>query len=263
MQRPSAAGSRLIDAANLTFENADELILLGQISNPKSEVMCKCGQVNFHINWERFIKVSNGAECLASPEAAAPKHGEHHFRIGAHANFLPIRGELTVRHMVEKVRVTRPVDAMEMKCQDIGAFRFCSFNLAFIQVWDQREMIVFGEIHEIEMARMRPQKFGSRLKQSSIALKFALMVARSQARIVSKEFLFVRDGIELTCWSAIREQDVFVGDALLPMSQHSRDVARRLMGKDQVQNGVHSKCILRIPQVFFVLIFPGFTPFLR
>ena len=95
-------------------------------------------------------------------------------------------------------------------------------------------MIIFRKVNELEILPIGFQEFRGSLKQSCIALKFALMIARSQARIFNMEFLCVPDRVEFLSEPAVGEQDALIRYALAPIRQHSFHGRRRLVRKEQI-----------------------------
>ena len=79
------------------------------------------------------------------------------------------------------------------------------------------------------------------MKQSREALKFALMIARSQTWVLHKELSFVFNRIKFLPESAIREQDALARHAHAPICQHFFDGGCRLVRQKQIYYGGHFK----------------------
>src|SRR5437667_4914225 len=122
MQSPCTLFPGLIDIAGLVFQDADKAVLLAEITNPKSEMMRQGRQVKLHVNRERFFDGTHGAERFSIPNTSAAKHRQNYFRFCAPADPGPIGHELVISHVIKKMGVVRAINAMRMKCEEIGAF---------------------------------------------------------------------------------------------------------------------------------------------
>src|SRR4029077_6856826 len=122
MQSPRALFPGLIDIAGLIFQDADKAVLFAEITNPESKMMRQGRQVKLHINRERFFDRTHGAERFSIPKTSAAKHRQNYFRLCAPANPGPIGHEFVISDMIQKMGVIRAINAMHMKCKEIGAF---------------------------------------------------------------------------------------------------------------------------------------------
>ena len=86
--------------------------------------------------------------------------------------------------MIEKMRIARVINAVDMKRKQIGAFGSRTLDLPLVQIRNQRQMIVFGEVYKLELTAFGLQKFSSRLEQSGITLEFPLVIAGTVAGTV-------------------------------------------------------------------------------
>ena len=136
--------------------------------------------------------------------------------------------------MIEKMRIARVINAVDMKRKQIGAFGSRTLDLPLVQIRNQRQMIVFGEVYKLELTAFGLQKFSSRLEQSGITLEFPLVIAGTQTHIIDKKFLIVVQSIKLFSRSTVSNQDAFTGNAMAPMSDHLCNGGSGLMGQNQI-----------------------------
>ena len=154
------------------------------------------------------------------------------------ADLNPVGGEVVMSKVIKKVRITCSIDPMEVETEHVRFFRSQSFDLSLVQISHQRQMIEFREVNVAELWAGL-EKFSPGLENSRVALKFALMIGRSQTGIIDENLLLVRDGIEFLLGSPISEQNAFFGHAFAPVAEHFCHGRRRLMRQHQIQNGFH------------------------
>ena len=111
-------------------------------------------------------------------------------------------------------------------------------DLQDVESRDERQVIVLGEVDVGEVAAVFRQPLRRSAPDRAVALAFALMVARGQARVGHANFLRVVDLCE-NFWRAV-EDDQHVGGraAPAPPFQHPRDGGGRLVGQQQVKHPV-------------------------
>src|ERR1700730_12431295 len=121
MQSPCALFPGVIDIAGLIFQDVDKAVLFAKITNPKSEMMRQGRQVKRHVNREWFFDGTHGAERFSTPKTSAAKHRQNYVRFCAPANSGPIGHELVISYVIKKMGVVGAINAMHMKCNEIGA----------------------------------------------------------------------------------------------------------------------------------------------
>ncbi len=141
--------------------------------------------------------------------------------------------------MIEEVRVVRAIYTMKVKSEHVGLFFDELLDLALIQIANQRDMIELKKMHVLKLGTGFEESGGA-LENAGITLELALMIFRSQRRIVDKHFRGVRNRVELGLGSPISEEDIFGRSIIIPIAKHFGNGFRRLMRKDQVENGIHA-----------------------
>ena len=209
--------------------------------------MCHGRQVKLQVNRKRFGYSGNGTECVPLPKASGPKHRKNHFLVRTSAERGPERRELVIGSMVKEMRVVCPIDAMKMKAKKVRAFGIQSFDLSLVQIRNERQMIIFRKVNELKFLPFGFQEFRGSLKQSCVALKFALMIARSQARIFNMEFLCVPDCVEFLSEPAVGEQDALIRYVLAPIRQHLSTAAADWCERSKFRTGVMGSVAGRRP----------------
>jgi hypothetical protein len=234
MQSPRALFPGLINMTNLIFQSADKTVLLGKIANPKPQMVRKRRQVKLHVNRERFFDTAYGAKGFSSPKTPAAEHRQDDCRFRTPSDPGPKRYELVVGGVIEKMRVTRVVNAVKVKTEKISAFGVQALDLAPIQIREERQMIVLGEMNELELIAPGINEFRCQAEERRVALQFPLMIARTNARIINEEFLLVLNRIEFPFRAAVCDQDAISGHASIPMGKHVGNGSGRLMREDQI-----------------------------
>src|SRR5438034_10425373 len=85
MQGPRAPVASAFHFTAAVTKVGNEEVLIRIIANPKPEMMGQSREIQFKINWKRFLKLGNCFERFALPARASPKHRQDDVAIFSYA----------------------------------------------------------------------------------------------------------------------------------------------------------------------------------
>lgn len=234
---PGLAGAR--DFGKAVSDVANEGILFAEIAEAEAEMMGKGWGENFHIDGVGFGNRSHAGKGFASPERARGDHAEDDGGISAAGDFFPEFEEVGVRRLGEEMGAVGLVDAAKMKAEDVGVFGVEEGELALVEIGDEREVIIFGEVNIIEVAVLEPSGGGS--KNTCVTLALALMIAGAESGIIDEDFLCEVERVEIGWGAAVSDKDLGERDRFFPMAEHRLHGLRALVSEEEVEDGAHEE----------------------
>jgi len=137
----------------------------------------------------------------------------------------------------EEMGAVRLVDASEMEAEDIGVFGVEEGELALVEIGDEGEVIILGEVNIIEVVVFEPSGGGS--KNSCVTLALALMIAGAESGIIDEDFLGEVERMEIGRGAAVSDEDLGERDRFFPMAEHRLDGLRALVSEEEIEDGIH------------------------
>jgi len=237
MESPSAGLASGGDFGEAVPDVANERILPAEIAEAEAEMMGEGWGKNFHVDGVRFGNRSHAGKGFTSPERASGDHAENDSGISAAGDFFPEVEEGGVRSLGEEMGAVRLVDASEMEAEDIGVFGVEEGELALVEIGDEGEVIILGEVNIIEVAVLEPSGGGS--KNSCVTLALALMIAGAESGIIDEDFLGEVERMEIGWGAAVSDEDLGERDRFFPMAEHRLDGLRALVSEEEIEDGAH------------------------
>jgi len=237
MESPSPGLASGRDFGEAVADVANEGILSAEIAEAEAEMMGEGWGKNFHVDGVRFGNRSHAGKGFASPERASGDHAENDSGISAAGDFFPEVEEGGVRSLGEEMGAVRLVDASEMEAEDIGVFGVEEGELALVEIGDEGEVIILGEVNIIEAAVFEPSGGGS--KNSCVTLALALMIAGAESGIIDEDFLGEVERMEIGRGAAVSDEDLGERDRFFPMAEHRLDGLRALVSEEEIEDGIH------------------------
>jgi hypothetical protein len=237
MESPSPGLASGRDFGEAVADVANERILPAEIAESEAEMMGEGWGKNFHVDGVRFGNRSHAGKGFASPERASGDHAENDSGIGAAGDFFPEVEEGGVRSLGEEMGAVCLVDASEMEAEDIGVFGVEEGELALVEIGDEGEVIIFGEVNIIEVAVFDPSGGGS--KNSRVTLALALMIAGAESGIIDEDFLGEVERMEIGWGAAVSDENLGERDRFFPMAEHRLDGLRALVSEEEIEDGIH------------------------
>ena len=239
MDSPSPGLASGGDFGEAVADVANEGILFAEIAEAEAEMMGKGWGENFHIDGVGFGNRSHAGKGFASPERARGDHTEDDVGISAAGDFFPEFEEVGVRRLGEEMGAVGLVDAAKMKAEDVGVFGLEEGELALVEIGDEREVIVFGEVNIIEVAVLEPSGGGS--KNSCVTLALALMIAGAESGIIDEDFLGEVERMEIGRGAAVSDEDLGERDRFFPVAEHRLHGLRALVSEEEIEGGAHEE----------------------
>src|SRR5207249_11804668 len=117
-------------------------------------------QINFGVHGKWFFGQGNGAKRFMRPETSTTKNGKHNGRVSAASNTFPKAAKFGITGVIKKMGMVCAIEARGPKAEDIGVLGFEPFNLSFVQVTHQRDVIVLREMNELKFLTVPVQPLG-------------------------------------------------------------------------------------------------------
>ena len=143
MQSPGAAIPRSLNLAAPILEIGYKHVLSAVITQSETEVMGKCRQIDFKVDWKRFFKCGHRIKCLASPAGTGSEHRQYNSRLIPHTQIAKKTVELYASSVTKVMGMTGFINPSKMVSQNIGVVGLQELDLTLVEVFDQRKMIEF------------------------------------------------------------------------------------------------------------------------